>query len=115
MAHSAAPKHESPRRATYQDVLDAPAHLVAEIINGTLHTHPRPASRHALATSNLGDELVSPFGKGRGGPGGWWIIDEPELHLDDEIVVPDLAGWRRERMPDYPDTAYFTLASGLGV
>ena len=64
MAQSAAPKHESPRRATYQDVLDAPAHLVAEIINGTLHTHPRPASRHALATSNLGDELVSPFGKG---------------------------------------------------
>ena len=91
-------------------MLDAPAHLVAEIINGTLHTHPRPSSRHALATSNLGDELVSPFGKGRGGPGGWWIIDEPELHLDDEIVVPDLAGWRRERMPDYPDTAYFTLA-----
>ena len=99
-----------PRRATYQDVLDAPAHLVAEIINGTLHTHPRPASRHALATSNLGDELVSPFGKGRGGPGGWWIIDEPELHVDEEIVVPDLAGWRRERMPEYPDTAYFTLA-----
>ena len=110
MAQSAAPKHESTRRATYQDVLDAPAHLVAEIINGTLHTHPRPASRHALATSNLGDELVSPFGKGRGGPGGWWIIDEPELHFDDEIVVPDLAGWRRERMPEYPDTAYFTLA-----
>ena len=110
MAQSAAPKHESPRRATYQDVLDAPAHLVAEIINGTLHTHPRPASRHALATSNLGDELVSPFGKGRGGPGGWWIIDEPELHFDEEIVVPDLAGWRRERMPEYPDTAYFTLA-----
>ena len=100
----------APRRASYRDVLDAPAHLVAEIINGTLHTHPRPASRHALATSNLGDELVSPFGKGRGGPGGWWIIDEPELHLDGEIVVPDLAGWRRERMPDYPDTAYFTLA-----
>ena len=101
---------ERSARATYQDVLDAPAHLVAEIINGTLHTHPRPASRHALATSNLGDELVSPFGKGRGGPGGWWIIDEPELHLDEEIMVPDLAGWRRERMPDYPDTAYFTLA-----
>ena len=97
-------------RATYQDVLNAPAHLVAEIINGTLHTHPRPASRHALAASNLGVELGSPFGKGRGGPGGWWIIDEPELHLDEEIMVPDLAGWRRERMPDYPDTAYFTLA-----
>ena len=101
---------ERSARATYLDVLDAPPHLVAEIINGTLHTHPRPASRHALAASNLGVELGSPFGKGRGGPGGWWIIDEPELHLDDEIMVPDLAGWRRERMPDYPDTAYFTLA-----
>ena len=99
-----------PRRATYQDVLDAPAHLVAEIINGTLHTHPRPASRHALATSRLGAELGTPFGKGRDGPGGWWIIDEPELHLDDEIMVPDIAGWRRERMADYPDTAFFTLA-----
>ena len=102
---------ERSARATYQDVLDAPVHLVAEIINGTLHTHPRPASRHALAASSLGIEIGSPFGKGRGGPGGWWIIDEPELHLGDEIMVPDLAGWRRERMPDYPDTAYFTLAS----
>ena len=99
-----------PRRATYQDVLDAPAHQVAEIINGMLYTHPRPSMPHALASSNLGDELVSPFGKGRGGPGGWWIIDEPELHFDEEIVVPDLAGWRRERMPEYPDTAYVTLA-----
>lgn len=96
--------------ATYQDVLDAPAHLVAEILNGTLYTHPRPAMPHALASSSLGDELMSPFGKGRGGPGGWWIIDEPELHLGDDILVPDLAGWRRERMPEYPDTAYVTAA-----
>ena len=103
-------KHDSTRRATYQDVLDAPAHQVAEIVNGTLYTHPRPAMPHALASSYLGDELVGPFGKGRGGPGGWWIIDEPELHLGEDIVVPDLAGWRRERMPDYPDTAYVTLA-----
>ena len=110
MAQSAAPKHDSTRRATYQDVLDAPAHQVAEIINGTLYTHPRPAMPHALASSSLGDELVSPFGKGRGGPGGWWIIDEPELHLGEEIVVPDLAGWRRERMPEYPLTAYVALA-----
>ena len=110
MAQSVAHKHDSTRRATYQDVLDAPAHQVAEIINGTLYTHPRPAMPHALASSNLGDELVSPFGKGRGGPGGWGIIDEPELHLGEEIVVPDLAGWRRERMPEYPETAYVTLA-----
>ena len=100
----------APKRiATYQDVLDAPAHRVAEIIDGTLYTHPRPAMPHALASSSLGDELVGPFWKGRGGPGGWWIIDEPELHLGEDIVVPDLAGWRRERMPEYPETAYVTL------
>ena len=72
MVQSAAHKHDRTRRATYQDVLDAPAHRVAEIVNGTLYTHPRPAMPHALASSYLGDELVGPFGKGRGGPGGWW-------------------------------------------
>ena len=98
------------RKATYQDVLDAPPNMVAEIIDGTLHTQPRPASRHAWASSLLGGNLVSPFGMGRGGPGGWWIIDEPELHLGEDIVVPDLAGWRRETMPEYPDAAYFDIA-----
>ena len=65
---------------------------------------------HAWASSIMGGELVSPFGRGRGGPGGWWIIDEPELHLGEGILVPELAGWRRERMPVYPDTAYCTIA-----
>ena len=97
-------------RATYQDVLDAPAHRVAEIVDGTLYTHPRPASLHALASSVLGRKIGNPYQDGVGGPGGWWIIDEPELHLGDDVLVPDIAGWRRERMPDYPDTAYFTLA-----
>ena len=110
MARPAAHTHESTRRATYQDVLDAPAHQVAEIVNGTLYTHPRPAMPHALASSELGIELGGAFHRGRGGPGGWWIIDEPELHLGEEILVPDLAGWRRERMPEYPETAYVTLA-----
>ena len=97
-------------RATYQDVLDAPAHQVAEIIDGVLHTHPRPAPPHTLASSALGNDLGNPFQFGRGGPGGWWILDEPELHLGEDILVPDLAGWRRERMPELPGTAYFTLA-----
>ena len=110
MALSAAPKHDSTRRATYQDVLDAPAHRVAEIIDGTLYTHPRPAPAHALATSSLQGDLSNAFQFGRGGPGGWWIIFEPELHFGEDIVVPDIAGWRRERMPGLPDTAYFTLA-----
>ena len=94
MAQSAAPKHDSTRRATYQDVLDAPAHRVAEIIDGTLYTHPRPSMPHALASSSLVSDLSNPFQFGRGGPGGWWIIDEPELHLGEDILVPDLTGWR---------------------
>ena len=110
MAQSAVHRRESTRRATYQDVLDAPARQVAEIIDGTLYTHPRPAMPHALAASALGHDLGNPFQFGRGGPGGWWIIYEPELHFGEDILVPDLAGWRRERMPDYPDTPYVTLA-----
>jgi len=105
---SAIPK---PRKATYQDVLDAPPHKVAEVIYGVLRMQPRPAIPHAWASSTLGMEVGSPFGRGRGGPGGWWIIFEPELHLGEDILVPDLAGWRRERMPVYPDTAaFFELA-----
>ncbi len=99
-----------PARATYQDVLDAPAHRVAEIVEGALHTHPRPAMPHALASSVLGRRVGSAYHDKIGGPGGWWIIDEPELHLGEDILVPDLAGWRRERMPDYPETAYVALA-----
>lgn len=87
-----------------------PDHLVAEIVDGELYTTPRPALRHALAGSSLGDELVSPFQKGRGGPGGWWILFEPELHLAADILVPDLAGWKRDRLPVVPDEAYLTLA-----
>ncbi len=98
------------RKATYRDVLDAPPHMVAEILRGALHLQPRPANRHAVAGSSLGDELVSPFQKGRGGPGGWWVLDEPELHFGEDLLVPDLAGWRRERLPVPPDEAYFTLA-----
>ncbi len=98
------------RPASYQDVVDAPSNVVAEIVGGELHTHPRPAPLHAYASSRLGVELGNPFGSGRGGPGGWWIIDEPELHLGGDVLVPDLAGWRRERMPEPPRTAYFTVA-----
>ena len=98
------------RRATYQDVLDAPPHKVAEVIAGRLHAHPRPASRHAWASSGIGAKISPPFNYGDGGPGGWWIVFEPELHLAEDIVVPDLAGWRRETMPEYPDAAYFTTA-----
>jgi Uma2 family endonuclease len=98
------------RAATYDDLLQVPENLVAEIIHGQLITYPRPAPRNAWASSSLGGELVSPFDKGRGGPGGWWILDEPELHVGPHVLVPDLAGWRRERLPTLPETAWFELA-----
>ena len=101
---------EARPRASYQDVLDAPAHRVAEIVDGVFYTNPRPAMPHATAAASLAIDLGPPFHFGRGGPGGWRIIVEPELHLGDDILVPDLAGWRRERMPNPPKTAYLTLA-----
>jgi Uma2 family endonuclease len=98
------------RRATYGDVLAAPEHMIAEIIDGELVTQPRPAFPHARATSTLGAELHGPFDRGKGGPGGWILLDEPELHLGGDVLVPDLAGWRRQRMPEVPDTSASELA-----
>jgi len=97
------------RRATYTELQRVPVHLVAELIEGVLHTHPRPASLHAQATTTLGEELGPPFKRGKGGPGGWILLDEPELHLDENVLVPDMAGWRRETMPELPEVAHFEL------
>lgn len=98
------------RRATYEDVLSSPPHVVAEVLFGVLYQSPRPATPHAIAASALGEELGPPFKRGRNGPGGWMILDEPELHLGEHIVVPDLGGWRRERLPEVPDAAFLDLA-----
>jgi Uma2 family endonuclease len=99
------------RRATYEDVLAAPGNMIAEIIDGELALSPRPAKPYAAAASALGEELGPPFKRGRGGPRGWIILDEPELHFGADVLVPDLGGWRRERMPVLTtDEPYFTLA-----
>jgi Uma2 family endonuclease len=98
------------RPAAYADIEGLPPHIVGEIIDGELVTHPRPSPRHAATTNSLSYELTGPFQRGRGGPGGWVFFDEPELHLGRQVVVPDLAGWRRERLDRYPDTNYFELA-----
>ena len=98
------------RPALYDDLLALPEHVVGEIIGGELVVSPRPTPRHSVATSVLGGELGPPYHSGRGGPGGWWILDEPELHLDEDVLVPDLAGWRRVRLPVVPETPFFTLA-----
>ena len=98
------------RRATYEDLVGVPAHLVGEIVGGELVTSPRPAARHATAASAIDVFIGGPFRFGVGGPGGWLILPEPELHLAADVLVPDLAGWRRERMPVQPDVAAFELA-----
>ncbi len=101
---------EPPRkRATYDDLRALPDRLVGEIVRGELRALPRPAPRHAWASSRLGERIGGPFNVGGDGPGGWVILDEPEIHFPDgDVLVPDLAGWRSERMPALPDTAYFT-------
>jgi Uma2 family endonuclease len=93
-----------PQPTLYEQLEALPEGLTGEILNGQLYTQPRPSLPHGLAATSLADELVSPFQKGRGGPGGWWFILEPELHFihNAEVDVPDLAGWRRERMPVLP-------------
>jgi Uma2 family endonuclease len=99
------------RRATYEDVLAAPEGMVAQLIHGVLVTQPRPAVPHARAASRLGATLGGPFDLGAGGPGGWVLLDEPELHLrEGHVLVPDLAGWRRARMPEVPMAAALELA-----
>jgi Uma2 family endonuclease len=98
------------RRATYQDVLDAPDEKVAEIIDGELVLSPRPSRRHAALASGLMGRLYDPFQRGLGGPGGWIILVEPELHFGRQILVPDLAGWRRERAEPNDESAFYTVA-----
>jgi Uma2 family endonuclease len=95
-----------PKPATYADIEALPAHVIGEIAFGVLHAHPRPAPRHARATTRLASELDGPFDRGRGGPGGWIVLAKPELHLSPHVIVPDIGGWKRERLPRLPDTAF---------
>ena len=110
LQHSMPMNAAAQRLATCADLFDLPEHLIGEILHGQLITQPRPAPRHAYSASVMGAELTNPFQRGRGGPGGWWILFEPELHLGPHILVPDLAGWRRERLPVFPETPYFEKA-----
>jgi len=97
------------RKATYEDLYNLPENMRGEIINGELIVTPRPARRHVEAAASLGGELVPPYRFGRGGPGGWIILDEPELHFEKDILIPDLAGWRKERLSTPPEEHRFTV------
>jgi Uma2 family endonuclease len=97
------------RPATYADLEAVPDHLVAEIIDGALVTHPRPAPRHSLTFMALADQLSGPFQYDEDGPGGWVFLSEPELCLGANVVVPDLAAWRSDRMPATPETSTISV------
>lgn len=99
---------EQKPRATYKDLLEVPDIMVAEILDGELYASPRPAMRHSRVSSALGARLFDSYD--RSGPGGWWLFDEPELHFGEDVLVPDLAGWRRDRLPEIPETAAISLA-----
>jgi Uma2 family endonuclease len=101
------------RRATWADLEALPANVTGELIRGVLYAMPRPRSWHQNAGSVLGAELNGPFQRGRGGPGGWWILDEPGIALpefDVEEISPDVAGWKRERLPHPPRDGSITIA-----
>lgn len=100
-----------PRFATYDDLLGLPDNVIGELVAGQLVTSPRPSGRHAFASSMLNGSLVPPFTKSfEDGPGGWVFLFEPELHLGTDVIVPDLAAWRVERMPSVPVEAAIDLA-----
>ncbi|MEJ2388537.1 MAG: Uma2 family endonuclease [Chromatiaceae bacterium] len=97
---------------TLYDLLESlPEGLTGEILDGQLHTMPRPSAPHGRASAMLSDGIFGPYDRGRGGPGGWWIFVEPEVHFirDREVAVPDLAGWKRQRMPDPPQDQRFEV------
>jgi Uma2 family endonuclease len=108
--NGATEKKDERRRATYEDVLNAPEHKVAEIVDGVLYLSPRPALPQASAKGALLIDLYGPFARGRDGPGGWRLYFEPELHFGEDVLVPDIVGWRTSRMPVEPTGAFATLA-----
>jgi Uma2 family endonuclease len=97
------------KEATYEDLCRIPEHMTGEIINGELIVSPRPAWRHIEAASALGAELTPPYRFGRSGPGGWVILNEPEIHFGKNVIVPDLGGWKRDRLSMAPGEHRFTV------
>ena len=93
-------------RDLYAELVALPANMTGQIVNGVLYSHPRPATEHGIAAGELFGELHNPFRRARGGPGGWVFIVEEELHLGDDVVVPDISGWRVGRLPAKKDTSY---------
>ncbi len=93
----------------WKELCDLPDNVVGEILDGELVVSPRPSPRHANASSMLGGILIGHFRSNDGGSGGWWILDEPQIHFVEKVIVPDIAGWKKDRLPKLPEEAYFEL------
>lgn len=95
--------------ATVADLERLPATWRGEIIDGVMHAVPRPSGPHAQIEGRMAADLEPPFGRGRGGPGGWWIVPEPGIRVErSPEFSPDLGGWKRDRLPLIPPTGPFT-------
>jgi Uma2 family endonuclease len=90
------------RPATWADLEQVPEGLIGEIIAGELIVTPRPNLPHTAAAADLQGELYGPFRRGVGGPGGWLILPEPRIQFVEDVRVPDLGGWKKERWTDPP-------------
>jgi Uma2 family endonuclease len=99
------------RPTLYEQLEALPEGLTGEILNGQVHTQPRPSGPHARVASRFARTIGRSYDDGIDGPGGWWIFVKPEVHFrrDVEVAVPDLAGWRRERMPHPPRDQRFEV------
>jgi Uma2 family endonuclease len=98
------------RCATYEDLYSIPENAIGEIIEGDLYAHPRPARKHVWISSRLGSRVIHPYDFGEGGPGGWVILVEPEIGLGGNVLVPDLAGWKKDRFPREENTNWISVA-----
>lgn len=95
---------------TIADLEALPSGVKGEIIDGVMYTMTRPRGPHQRLGLGIGADLRDPFDRGRGGPGGWWILPEPGIELlNTPEISPDVAGWRRERLPNLPSDAAITV------
>ena len=98
------------KEAGYDDLYQVPENMVGEIIAGELVVSPRPSPRHSHTVSVLDIRIGPPYRFGEGGPGGWIILFEPEVAFDEHLLVPDLAGWKKEKLTNPPETNFIAIA-----
>ena len=91
--------------ATLADFLSIPeSERFHELIDGEIMQKTSPSGEHGSTQADVTGWLHGPFGRKppSGGPGGWWLANEVEIELGDDVCRPDVVGWRRELVPERP-------------